>query len=88
MEKVREYHKDCDRSGYAIRPGRQGWIVENWSRVQGDVTGRKVLLPYTEDAPQGADLHGAYNEFYLLAEILWDRSQHVGKVLRKGQTVR
>ncbi len=42
----RTYSYDGERGGYAVTRSERGWVVETWSRVQGERTGRRVLVPY------------------------------------------
>ena len=46
-----------------IRAGKTGWLVESWSRVSGERTGRRVLIPYGPEVPlRGDDLYTDWNE--------------------------
>lgn len=46
-----------------IRSGKTGWIVETTSTERGEMTGRRVLVPYSDTIPRGADLSHAWNDY-------------------------
>lgn len=76
-------------SGYTIRPGKRGWIMESWSAVQGDRSGIKLLIPYGKNWPEGADLHCLINEITLLGEYIaeFGGTTPGTRVLRTGHLV-
>ena len=89
------YEKRGQASRYTVREGEKGWIIESWSNYTGDVSGRKVSMPFDEKYPRGLDLEKYYNEFMVYGDMLFEYSKSVGqdptsngRVLRKGHTVR
>ena len=74
------YECNGEWSGYTIWESAKGWIVETWSRVQGTLNGRMVLLPYSEDFPRGLDLDR-------YGEALAYRAANGALILRCGRVV-
>jgi len=76
-------------TGYTVRPSRKGWIIETWSQIQSTITDRKLLVPYSGDAPEGADLMSDWNLAFKLGDIIhyWSRTHETVRVLRKGHRV-
>ena len=77
--------------GYTIRRARTGWVVEQWSAVQGSETGGRYLVAYGlaerqcyDDlaASYGGETVGAYLVGRALNQGLYSR------VLRRPTTVR
>jgi hypothetical protein len=72
-----------------VRESKRGWIVESHSRYSGDVTGRKVLVPFSRRFPTGDDLNGEWNECMCIAEAIELESElEPCRVLRRGVVVR
>lgn len=92
----RTYHYDGERGGYSLTRSERGWIVESWSRVTGDTTGRRVLVPYGTPAPvgefvrQGVDPEVAINEFTTYGQWLAEYARRGDgvRVLARGREVR
>ena len=84
-----EYKENNDWSGYSVKSSEKGWIIENWTRIQGCITGRKLLLPYSQtDIRKDEILTASWNRYYTNAEKLslylsWPMDKKI-KVLRKG----
>lgn len=88
------YEKRGEASSYMIRESKKGWVIENWSAYSGTVSGRKILLPYSESFPRGCNLSKDWNEFAEYGEMLYEYSKAVGeaprstgRVLRRGHIV-
>ena len=85
------FEKNGEWSGYAIEESEKGWIIETWSRIQGGIDGRKILVPYGAFGyQQGQDLEEDYNEIMTVGEALFagaTEDQIECKVLKKGQKV-
>lgn len=83
------WERKTEWTAVKIRSGKAGWVVEMWSAIQGEMTGRRVLVPYSDDLPRGADLSGAWNDYtdrggYLLMRAHEDPAC---RVLAKGRKV-
>ena len=81
------YVAEGEWSRVVVRPSRKGWIVEKWSQVQGEITGRKVLVPHGNDIPKSQDLMAQYNVWMQYGDLVYQRSHGGARVLRKGYTV-
>ncbi len=88
------YENNGEWSGWSVHSARTGWVLEQWSRFQGDLSGRKILIPYGKGWERGADLHRTYTtkdggEFTLAEYIFYSVSdQHItAKVIRRGEVV-
>jgi hypothetical protein len=75
----------------AVHPARTGWVVEHTSRVQGCITGSRYLIPYSYDAPRGADLETEWNDYMSLGQYLASPVAREGidgvRCLRRGHIV-
>lgn len=89
-ERPANFTRKWEWSGYTVRPGKAGWIVENWSGIQGQTSGRKILVPYGPEWSEGADLHSNINECTQLGEYIYEFGPASGgaRVLRTGSVVR
>ena len=45
------FEKSSDRGGFTIKTTKTGYLYENYNRMQGDVTGRKVLVKFAWENP-------------------------------------
>jgi len=85
------YEKNGDFGGIKITESEKGWIVENWTRWQGQTTDRKVLVPYGIGGIQkGENLEEDYNDYVSKADYIVEYMSSEGsqiKVLRKGHKV-
>lgn len=89
-KKVRNnvYTRAGEWSEYTVREGKTGWIVEGESRITGNRTGYKILIPYSRSVYQaGADLNGVHNDLMTVGEYIYDE-RHFGKWLNRGQIVK
>ena len=59
MENI--YEKSSEYGGKIIKESKKGWLVEGWSRYQGNPTNYKFLIPF-ENCPikKGENLHDIY----------------------------
>jgi hypothetical protein len=87
------YEKFSDYGGQRIRESKKGWIVEGWSRYQGNRTNYKFLIPYENcRIKKGEDLNDDYNEYMSKGEYLI-QNYHINmdskfiKVLNRGYSV-
>jgi hypothetical protein len=73
---------------YTVREGDNGWIIEGVSRIQGNRTGYKVIVPFDKSLyKKGQDLNAEHNDFMTVAEYIQGAEYSLGKVLRKGHVV-
>ena len=80
--------RDGEWSGYKIHEASKGWVVEEWSRIQGEVTGRRWLIPYgTLGLQKGVDLDASWNETMTTGERLFHERSETGRLLCKGWKV-
>lgn len=81
------YEKNHQFAGFSIAEGKNGWIIETWSAYQGDTTGKKYLVEYTEKWPKGEDL----NHFQKDSSVYWGdilfQESFPDRILRKGHKV-
>ena len=83
------WSRDAEWTSVAIYAARAGWIVERHSRIQGEITGRRVLVPYSATWPEGCDLKAGWNDAISYADALIDSAEHdLSRVLRAGYPVR
>ena len=86
------YERTWEWSGYSIREGRKGWIVDGWSRVQGLRTGWRYLVSYAV-VPREIRLEEPINDHGLpKAELILYRARQCRdlgqvRVLRSGHIV-
>lgn len=85
------YEKNGDWGRYEITEAKTGWVIKSWSRRQGDINGRKILIPYGSFGFQkGLNLSEDYNGWMTNGEALRGMSNDspdMVKVLRKGEQV-
>lgn len=86
------FEKSSDRGGFTIKTTKTGYLYENFNRMQGDVTGRKVLVKFADAEKMGIDkdLNKKWNEICTNGEYLADIISHECikcKVIRKGEKV-
>lgn len=86
------YEHRGEWGGYTVREGLKGWIVDQWSAIQGERTGWRGLLPYYH-APRDRRLDQPINAIgTLLAELVREltRTRDIDgvRVLRRGHIVR
>jgi hypothetical protein len=90
-----------EQGGYSVHAAPTGWVIEQWGQVQGELTDRKVLLPYhiwgpymgirTLPPARAADLY-APDAPYTIAEQLESALNESGnpppyRILRRGHIV-
>jgi hypothetical protein len=80
------YRKDGKWGGFEIRESLRGWLVRYWSAVQGNVTNRVTLRPYSQRFPRGMKLDQPWNDWMSNGEALVDLTETI-KVVRKGFVV-
>lgn len=84
------HEKGNEWGGYTIREAPTGHILERRSRIEGNVDGLRVLVPYGGDFPKGTDFSADWNEWIdngaAFAHLTHRRPG--AKVLRRGQIVR
>jgi len=80
------FERGSEWGGYSIHPARTGWIVSQWSLVQGTINGRVTLHAYTERFPRGADLDRRWNDYVVTGEALRETAP-VTRVIRRGHRV-
>ena len=89
------YERKGEWGGYTIRASKSGWIVEQWSAIQGELTGTRDLVPYASSGygPE-ADLAAAHNDTtdvgQYIAYIAWlaGPENPQARVIRAGHLVR
>ena len=85
---TRKIERNGERAGYTIKPGKNGWIVEKWSIMQGDMTDQKYRVNYCNDFPADVDLEKPWNDHIDVAEAILFRAE--GKpdhVINHGRVV-
>lgn len=82
------YKREWEWSGYTVTRTKAGWVVDNWSRVQGDNTYRRVLIKPRANLSHDVDLDTPWNaemdNGQYIAEVL---TECPDKVLRTGWVV-
>jgi hypothetical protein len=63
MMKSNTWSKDWEWNGVTVAESKHGYIITRWSRIQGALDGRKVLLPFSTQYPRGLDLEKTWNDF-------------------------
>ena len=86
------YEKSSEYGGYTVRESKKGWIVEGWSRYQGNITDWKRLVPFgVWDYQRGQDLEARHNEYMAVGHAIQDYARNDGNdnvmVLKKGYIV-
>lgn len=84
------YEKKGEWSSYTVKRGKTGWIVMFLSQVQGEFTGRRVLVPYTCSVAEIMDPSSKWNEWMNLGDYVATvlaKDPHV-RVLRHGWPVK
>lgn len=89
------YERESDFGGQTIKESKKGWLVEGWSRYQGNRTGYRFLIPFEKcGVKQGKNLEEDYNDGmtngeYLLQDywITMDNNYKSIKILNKGYEV-
>lgn len=80
-----------------ISRAKTGYVVRFTSRIQGERTGRDVLVPYSVDCfDAGADLDRRWNAHMVLGEAIISEAKAAGlgspyctaRLLRRGEVVR
>ena len=82
-----DYIRQGEWSEVTVKAGLNGWIVEVSSRITGTITGEKSIVPYCEEAPEGADLNSEWNVTMVLGDVIADGYFPL-KILRRGSLVR
>jgi len=83
------YTREWDRSGYTVRQSKKGWMVEGWSRMSGSISGRKVMVPFSDQIGPGQNLYAAWNSTMTYGDIVYERAKN-GKnitIVRNGHVV-
>lgn len=89
----KSYQHNSPFGGFKVRRSATGFVVERWSRVEGEITDSRVLVAfpvavggaiYTTDS----DLGAAHNQYMTVADVIADISRHTGRTLRRGFKVR
>ena len=85
------YERNGEWGGFEITEAKTGWAITSWSRRQGDMDGKKVLVPFgTWGFTKGQDLSADHNGWMDVGEAMkgmaGDNPEAV-KVLRKGHKV-
>lgn len=81
------FERKGEWSGYTVSTAATGYVVDYWSRVQGETDGLRLLVPYSETFPQAMDLDGMWNDATRNGEAVATLGQHNAKTLRKGHKV-
>lgn len=82
------YAREWDWGGYAVTKSQKGWVVEGWSRVQGNCTNYRHLVKPFPGMDHDADLDEDWNEWTEKGEVVAERAiEHPDKVLNKGWIV-
>ena len=64
------YKRNGEWSGYSIHEAATGFVVDFWSRVQGQRDSLRFLVPYTAQFPKGLDLAAMWNDSTTNGEAL------------------
>jgi hypothetical protein len=78
------YYKHGEWSGFTIHPSKTGWIIDSWSRIQGEMTDTKTLVNFDDQFPKDMDLFDVWNDTMFNGDALSYYGQSNGKILRKG----
>lgn len=88
--KAQVYERRDEWGGYTVREGLKGWIVEEWSRISGQHSGVRFLVPYCREWPRETRLDalrntspGASTE----AEAILVYGREHARILRAGHIV-
>lgn len=82
------YTRNGEWSGYSVHKSETGFVVEYWSRIQGQSTDGKYLLPYgVAGMGKDTDLEAQYNNLYTNGMAVAEIFHSNAKCLRKGHIV-
>ena len=87
------YENQKEWSGYRVRESKKGWIIEGWSRIQGNKTNYKYLVPFSTKKKVGSlypaetNLTAAHNEFMEIGQYIAEVEKEFAQVLEKGYIV-
>lgn len=81
------YDRNGDNGGVSIHKTKTAWIVNTWSRVQGDMTGCRYRWVYDERMPQDYDLAGQHNDYMSNADYLVHCAVSYGRCCKRGHVV-
>lgn len=86
-----KYVKENDRGGFSVGKGEKGFVVKTWSRVTGEVTGRRMHVPYGAAfnglaLKPSCDFNAPFNNAMTLGDAIAAASPD-GRVLRTGMVV-
>lgn len=88
---MKKFEKTSEYGGYTVRESKKGWIVEGWSRYQGNLTDWRKLVPFGVWGYQkGQDLAAQHNSFMTVGEAIHDYAYNDNKnvrILNKGYLV-
>lgn len=85
-----KYTREGEWAGYTVQGSKKGWIVEGWSAISGERTGRRVLVPYDSEVPRETNLCEPWNEHIDTGQyiaLLTSLSPGRCRILRRGHKV-
>lgn len=85
-----EYEVVHEWSSATVHRAKSGYVVTYNTRVQGQITGLKILVPYSEDFPRGVAMGRHWNDDYTYGDmlIILACQREDRRVLRRGIEVR
>ncbi len=89
---MKKFEKSSEYGGYTVRESKKGWIVEGWSRYQGNFTDWKKLVPFgVWEYQKNQDLTTQHNSYMTVGEAIQDYARIDDnknvKILKKGYLV-
>jgi hypothetical protein len=96
MMKANTYERNGEWAGYSVKASKTGWVVETWSRIEGNITDTKTLVPYGASFPQDMELNAKWNDTMTNGDAIYaigtfrdaTGNPYNAKTLRKGHVVR
>ncbi len=81
------FERKGEWAGYSVHEAPTGFVVDFWSRVQGENDGGRYLVPFSERFPKGLDLTAMWNESTTNGEAIAQIGLETARTLRRGQIV-
>ena len=81
------YQSNGEWSGFSVRQSCTGYVVNGWSRIEGERDGWRALLPFSADFPVDMELSAKWNDSFENGFAIGMVARHRGRMLRKGTIV-